>query len=284
MNAPFAAPAGGPADPFAAIRSRYEACPLCDGGKLSHVGTASTTGYGNWHDRLPRTLDWMRCDDCGHVFTQHHWTEAGLAEVFRKSHASQIAGGDPDHKRQIWKGVVQNATALLGGYHGLMTGPMSPTWLDVGCGDGALVMTASEFGYSALGLDARSEPVAALQKLGYAAAQSEFMAARSDAPVDVISMFDVLEHMVFPKKALAHAHGLLAPRGLLIISLPNMDSSSWRLMDQASANPYWMEIEHHHNFTRASLGALLASNGFQVEMFDIPHRYKAQMELYARRI
>ena len=268
---------------FDAIRTAYACCPLCDSVRMRHVGAAATTSYVNWHDRLPPTLDWMRCDDCGHVFTQHYWTEAGLAEVFRKSHPSQVAGGDPDQKRQIWRPTVQNALRLLGGYASAMAGPAMPTWLDVGCGDGALVMAASEFGFAALGLDARAEPVAAIQRLGYAAAQSEFMAARAEAPVSVISMFDVLEHMIFPRSALAHAHDLLAPGGLLIISLPNMDSSSWRLMDQASANPYWMEIEHHHNFTRASLSALLARQGFAVELFDIPGRYKAQMELYARK-
>jgi protein O-GlcNAc transferase len=271
------------ADRFATIRTAYGACPLCDSTRLRHVGAASTTGYVNWHDRLPPTLDWMRCDDCTHVFTQYHWTEAGLAEVFHKAHAGQVAGGDPDHKRQVWKPVVRNALDLLGGYGAVMTPGAQPTWLDVGCGDGALVMTAAEFGFAALGLDARQEPVAALQRLGYAAAQSEFLAARSETPVTVVSMFDVLEHMVFPRKALAHAHDLLAPGGLLVISLPNMDSSSWRLMDQSGANPYWMEIEHHHNFTRASLTAQLVANGFEVALFDIPGRYKAQMELYARK-
>ncbi len=67
--------------------------------------------------------------------------------------------------------TVRNVTDVLGGYAQVMSGERTPTWLDVGCGDGALVMTASEFGYSALGLDARAEPVDALKKLGYQAFQ-----------------------------------------------------------------------------------------------------------------
>ena len=287
MNAPFKTPAKTPApatpDAYAALREEYTACPVCTGTNRRALGAANTTGYLNWHDKLPPTLEWMACEDCGHVHTRHYWTAEGLAQVFAKSHAGQVAGGDPDQKRQIWKAVPQNAMKLLGGYHAVMSG-VEPTWLDVGCGDGALVMTASEFGFAALGIDARTEPVEALQALGYAAGRSDFMAARFENPVNVISMFDVLEHMPFPRDALDHAHATLADNGLLIISLPNMDSSSWRLMDQASGNPYWMEIEHHHNFTRASLAKLLAAHGFRVEMFDIPLRYKAQMELYARKI
>jgi len=55
-------------------------------------------------------------------------------------------------------------------------------------------------------------------------------------------------------------------------------------MDQAKANPYWMEIEHHHNFSRPRLTALPADHGLEVAMFDIPFRYKAQMGIYAKPI
>ena len=50
----------------------------------------------------------------------------------------------------------------------------------------------------------------------------------------------------------------------------------------ANSNPYWREIEHHHNFSRQRLMALLDECGFDVVDFAIPLRYKAQMELYAR--
>ena len=40
--------------------------------------------------------------------------------------------------------------------------PASSRWLDVGCGNGALVGTADEFGFDAVGLDARPDAVKAL--------------------------------------------------------------------------------------------------------------------------
>jgi protein O-GlcNAc transferase len=277
------APVSPTLDPHADLRTEYSACPLCENRKLSRVGAAGVTGYVNWHDRLPATLEWMRCDDCSHVFTRHHWTDAGLAEVFRKSHAGQVAGGDPDMKRQAWKPVVQNAVSMLGGYEAVIA-DAGRIWLDVGCGDGALVMTASEFGFRAMGLDARQDAVDALRTLGYQAACGNFMSANADKPVNVISMCDLLEHLPFPLPALRQAHRMLAADGILIISLPNMDSSSWRVMDAHAVNPYWMEIEHHHNFTRGRLSQVLAEAGFRCERFDIPARYKSQMELYARKI
>lgn len=271
-------------DAYASLRREYAACPLCRGAKLQNGGSANVQRHPNWHDALPPTIEWMRCDDCRHVFTRHAWTDAGLAEVFRKALSTQVAGGDPDQKRQVWKPVAQAVMDLFGGYGAVQARPAPPEWLDVGFGDGALIMTAAEFGFEAVGLDARAEPVQALAKLGYKVEQQHFMKLSPERKYDVISMCDLLEHLEHPPEALAHAASILNPGGVLLVSLPNMDSSSWKLMDIASANPYWSEIEHHHNFTRASLTRLMAAHGFRAERFDIPFRYKAQMEIYARKV
>lgn len=45
-------------------------------------------------------------------------------------------------------------------------------------------------------------------------------------------------------------------------------------MDAAKSNPYWMEIEHHHNFSRERLIALLGERGFEVADFGIPYSIK----------
>lgn len=147
--------------------------------------------------------------------------------------------------------------------------------------DDVLVMTASDFGFSAIGLDARAETVSRIQSLGFKAQQGDFMQIKFEGRIDVLSMMDVLEHMPFPGQALAKAAQVLRPGSVLVISLPDMSCSSWRMMDAEKANPYWMEIEHHHNFTRERLVALLREHGFGVAGFAIPNRYKAQMEVYA---
>ena len=120
--------------------------------------------------------------------------------------------------------------------------------------------------------------------MGYQAVRGDFLKIGMEEKPTVISMMDVYEHMPWPRKALDKVRDMLAPSGGLVISLLNMNSSSWRLMDQAKANPYWMEIEHHHNFSRPRLTALPADHGFEVAMFDIPFRYKAQMGIYAKPI
>ena len=260
------------------LKTKFPSCPLCSGQSVKVI-EADCRGYVSWHEGLPPILSWMRCTACGHIHTEDYWTTTGLEQVFKHTHAGQSAGGNPDQKRQTWKPVVQNVLTVLGGFSVLQSQPVPPMWIDVGCGDDGLVMTAAEFGFHAVGLDARAQTVQALRESGYQAACGDFMTVKVEANPFIISMMDVLEHLPNPCEALQRAHSLLHEKGVLVISLPNSDCSSWRLM--GNTNPYWIEIEHYHNFSRQRLTALLNQYGFDVVHYDIPFRYKAQMELYA---
>jgi hypothetical protein len=48
-------------------------------------------------------------------------------------------------------------------------------------------------------------------------------------------------------------------------------------------NPYWGEIEHYHNFGRRRLYALLEEHGFEPARYGVSFRYRACMEVIARR-
>ena len=134
-----------------------------------------------------------------------------------------------------------------------------------------------------VGLDLRESNVRLVQQFGYEAHCLEFEAYRPDDPFDVISMADVLEHMPFPKQALRHAWALLRDGGLLFVSMPNSDSFLWEFLTRNGVNPYWGEIEHYHNFGRARLFDLLAECGFEPVRYGVSVRYRACMEVVARK-
>lgn len=268
------------------LQTEYASCPLCNAHDKMLIGIADCTKHPGWHDRLPTTLEWLRCKHCAHVFTRYFWSDIGLQEVFRYAHPNQLAGrsSNPDAKRVLWCSVVDKTVELLGGYGQVFGYTRMPIWIDVGCGDGALTMTAADFGFSAIGVDARAETVERIKNLGFLAQQGDFMKLNFDSQVDVLSMMDVLEHMPYPRQALEKAVELLKTGGIIVISLPDLNCSSWRIMDKAKVNPYWAEIEHHHNFSRQRLMALLNQFGFEIVNFTIPNRYKAQIEIYAKKV
>lgn len=257
-------------------RVPFEACPLCGHEDAEEVEIGNARLHALYSPELPAEIHWIRCDGCGHVFTDGYFGPRALEVMFRKVHAGQTPGGHTiGHARSVAAKIVEDVAPFksrLGG-----------RWLDVGFGDGALLTTAEELGYDVTGLDLRLESVAKMRAYGYEAQAVDLVDFTPRERFDVVSMADVLEHMPFPKEALRKAHSLLAPDGLLFVSMPNMDSFAWKELTAKSKNPYFYELEHVHNFGRKRLVALLEEHGFRPCRYGISQRYVACMEIVAKR-
>jgi SAM-dependent methyltransferase len=66
----------------------------------------------------------------------------------------------------------------------------------------------------------------------------------SGAPFDVITLWDVLEHLPNPGAALRRLRDLLAPGGHLIVSVPNLDSVDARVF-----GPWWTGLDPPRHFS-----------------------------------
>ncbi len=283
---PVPAPADAPCPPglISPLQVAYPACPLCDGSSET-LGFAHCITHGLWHEPLPPDLEWMRCSSCGHVHTRHYWNDAGREQLLRvaRSEPAPPSSEILATRRACWTPLVDKVVRLLGGYPAVLGRQARPVWVDVGCGDGTLAMTAADYGFAAVGLESRGELVERIQPLGLTAIHQDFMRLKFEIVVDVLTMVDVLQQMPHPREALSKAAQVLRPGGVLVLSAPDFSSCGWRMMEAVKANPYWVEIEQHHLFSRERLLALLRDAGFEVADFAIPGEYKAQMELYAVR-
>jgi 2-polyprenyl-3-methyl-5-hydroxy-6-metoxy-1,4-benzoquinol methylase len=157
----------------------------------------------------------------------------------------------------------------------------SGRWMDIGVGNGSLLFTAEEYGFTVTGIDLRSDNIELLQKLGYDAHCADFQRFNQVASFNVISLADVLEHMPFPLQALQHVRKLLVEGGIAFISMPNSENMLWRTLDQNNANPYWGQLEHYHNFSRSRLFQLLSDTGFEPLRYGVSERYRVCMEVIA---
>jgi SAM-dependent methyltransferase len=258
------------------MRIPFDRCPLCDAEDAEEVRVASCEGHPLYDRELPKEMRWIRCDGCAHVFVDGYLDDASLAVLFRKTHPFQLPGPDTVGGRGVSAKIVERVSSARGAGEG--------RWLDVGFGNGALLATAAEFGYDVTGLDMREESVRRMRELGFDAHTTDLAAFDARGGFDVISMADVLEHLPFPRQALAAAHARLRDGGALFVSMPNMDSLAWRELDREGRNPYWGELEHLHNFGRARLYALLRECGFEPCRYAISERYLASMEVVARKL
>ena len=257
-------------------RIPYERCPLCDGGESAEVAVGDCSQQPNYRAPLPTAIRWLQCRGCAHIYVDGYFSPAALEVLFSGALASQTPGHDLETARYVSARMIEGVSAFLPSEEG--------RWLDVGFGNGALLTTAAEFGFEVVGLDLREETVKQMRDLGFEAHALELEDFRPENPLDVISMADVLEHMPFPKPALRHAHRLLREGGVLFLSMPNADSFLWQVLTRNGVNPYWSEIEHQHNFGRRRLYALLREHGFEPVRYAVSLRYRACMEVIARRV
>jgi SAM-dependent methyltransferase len=82
-----------------------------------------------------------------------------------------------------------------------------------------------------------------------------------EAHFDVVTMWDVIEHLTDPRAALELAHRLLRPDGLLVIHTIDIESPFARLM--GARWPWLMEM-HLTYFSRRTLREMLETCGFRV--------------------
>jgi 2-polyprenyl-3-methyl-5-hydroxy-6-metoxy-1,4-benzoquinol methylase len=144
-------------------------------------------------------MHWMYCSHCEHIFSRDYFTPDGLTVLFGKSNPSQVGVLNLDLERQRWAPSVEKVQLQLEQPAWAVD---DAVWLDVGCGSGGLVVTASEYGFAAIGLDTRSPAVEHLRELGYRAEIGDLSTLAVSNPVQVISLADVLEHVPYPRLAL----------------------------------------------------------------------------------
>lgn len=137
--------------------------------------------------------------------------------------------------------------------------------LDVGCGSGQFLAAAARHGYRVSGLD--FNPVAmetARRRYGlpdlFCGTLEDFCGSRPEAQFEVITAFEVLEHLDNPKGFLRRTHGLLVPGGYLALSVPFRDR--WpriRSLDLWDAPPH-----HFTRWSRKAIVGALSEAGFRV--------------------
>lgn len=272
---PTAVPAGWLAQIAPSIEAKvnYEACPLCESARLSPLGEADITHHPLYKSNLPGTTQWQFCQDCAHTFADGYYTDEARAVIYPETPLAERAGHDLERQRLRAASVVRRIASRAN----------PGVWLDVGFGNGALQLTAEEWGFSAIGLDVRADNVAAMRDLGAEAHVSTIEALEGADLCEVVSMANVLHLMPQPAAAIAAASRILKPDGILFLSLPNMDSVAWRQMDRQRTNPYWSDLEICHHFTRQRLYQLLMQHSLIPIEYDISEHQRAGMEIIAQK-
>jgi 2-polyprenyl-3-methyl-5-hydroxy-6-metoxy-1,4-benzoquinol methylase len=143
--------------------------------------------------------------------------------------------------------------------------------LDVGCHVGVFVEIAARHGWDAWGVEPSHWAAAYARQAGLQVVEGTLATDGFDtASFDVVTMWDVIEHVEQPSAEVRAASRLLKPGGLLVIHTMDLNSLFARLMGRRW--PWLMEM-HVYYFTRRTLAMLLEQAGFQILSVQPQGRY-----------
>lgn len=103
--------------------------------------------------------------------------------------------------------------------------------LDVGCSSGAFLLNAKILGFNAEGVEPAKKAVDTAKSLNLKVHHGYLESINfSNDTFDVITLFEVIEHLTDPRQLLDECHRILKPDGVMIIGTGNTDSWTVRFM------------------------------------------------------
>ena len=217
--------------------------------------------------RIDRKFDIYSCRTCKVSFTHPFLTDEEYSE-FHNAHQVAFNGvGDNDlvdeyinNKEIYWRKLrfIKRLSEIK------KIHPNANSILDIGCGAGFFLDYLKNNGYIVSGIE--------LSPWGYSVAKKTLNLNVKNSLIedikppkkklDIITMYDVIEHTTDPLNTLDSVKKWLNKNGYLIINLPNIDS----FVSKASGK-YWNKLsppDHTLHFNRYSISHLLNKSGYKI--------------------
>jgi SAM-dependent methyltransferase len=208
------------------------------------------------------TATLVKCDRCGLVYQNPRPTFAEMGEHYPPEYepyeASPGERGSWLMRRAVQYGIEKRCRPII-------TRKKGGRLLDVGCASGTFLRGMQKYpGWELGGVEVNAQ-VAQLASQRYGLnvfAGTLEQAAFPDNYFDVVTLWDVVEHLHNPAASLREIWRILKPDGLLLFRVPNGDS--W---DAKAFGACWAGLDvprHLYVFSRGTLSALLEANGFHI--------------------
>lgn len=206
----------------------------------------TSSGYGQHH-----TI--VECLDCGLVYANPRYDSGELLARYE-------AVEDPLYVEER-EGRVLTFERHLSPLEKTLPPGNGRRLLDVGCHIGVFVEIAARHGWDAWGVEPSHWAATQAREAGLQVVEGTLATAGfDDESFDVITMWDVIEHLERPSAEVGQAFRLLKPGGMLVVHTMDLDSLFARLMGRRW--PWLMEM-HVYYFTRTTLAALMEKTGFE---------------------
>jgi len=224
--------------------------------------------------RVTPPLEIHRCRGCGLTFARGGLPEPDLKELYEAAW------------KKTWGPTFEQSPARVASYAAAQVTYVETLIppgrvLDVGCGNGLFLEAASVRGWEVAGIElSPAAAAAARERVGPRVTLGTLEEAdlRSDA-FDVVTLWEVIEHVPHPLRLLSEVRRVLRPGGMLFLSTPNAHSIFHRIArwSYILTLGFWTFparriyfSSHRYYFTKQTLSATLLKAGFDTLRFPPP--------------
>jgi SAM-dependent methyltransferase len=242
------------------------ACPLCGGDDYSVLFpsrypedvTAEQLQHAFSASSDTKLMDQLVCcRGCALVYVNPRIDDRLLVECYESAVDPVFIEQNPERIRTFSKLLKKVLPRVC------YQPPLGARLLDVGCAGGAFLVAARNYGFSVTGV----EPSRWLAEFGRTQYGLDIQPGIlspgmfPDESFDVITLWDVIEHVTRPGELLGSIHGLLKRDGLLLVNYPDFGSWMARILGQRW--PFLLSV-HLLYYTRATIALQLQRAGFEV--------------------
>jgi len=198
----------------------------------------------------------LKCTSCNFVTTDLDIDASDIQKIYSKKYFFGDEYVDYMKDKEILQVNFRRKLESILGYknNGLL--------VEIGCAYGFFLELAKQY-FEVKGYEICQDAVDYAKGLSLDVESGDFLKANiPENSVDVITMWDVIEHLLEPQRYVGKAKDLLKHDGLLCITTGDISSLNARLRGKK-----WRMVHpptHLHYFSRNNLKLLLENNGFKV--------------------
>ena len=147
--------------------------------------------------------------------------------------------------------------------------------LDLGCGNGqnsiktaklAKVVIGVDISQDLLNLAKKSAQLEKVSNITFGRINLEEKLRLKDESFEKLLFLDVLEHLKNRNQILSEARRVLKPKGLLLLGVPN-SQTSWKKLQRSVGISSFSDPDHKIEFSENQIKNLLKKHGFKIEYF-----------------
>lgn len=202
--------------------------------------------------RKEGAFDIVKCG-CGHIYQNPRFDDSAIKKSYSK-------------KRDFYRSLPRTTNAMsfefINSIRVKSIGMMPGRILDIGCAFGNFLYAAKRLGWKTYGIEIDKNMIDIAKKNGKIFFGTLEKANYNKNFFDVVTMFDVIEHVPNPDSTLKEVRRIMKKDGTLVIQTPAADSI-YRKIKGREWDYYG--LQHLNYFSKESMKKILKKNGFVVK-------------------